>query len=162
MAVPFPGDHLGPVLYRQPPDTRGVRAFALGVLFAAPCFLLPLFRPELLTYVVGTLGAALGVVAGFALDYLLARKKFDTIHEHGALLNVGGRQQVLWFSSDTLVIEIHDIVREYDRPDDQWVFEVRSGANTFAMSTYLPGSAAHIRDALTKAIGEPPHLIERY
>lgn len=150
------------MLYRKPPDTRGVRALLLSAVFSLPWLLLALFQPEPRTYLLAAAGLALATALGFALDYLFGRKKYDTIHERGALLHVEGGRQVLWFSSETLVTEIHEIVRELGEPeDDQWVFEVRTGNGTFALSTYMPVSADHIREALTRALGQPPQLIER-
>ncbi len=155
-------ERLGRVLYRKPPDSRGVRSLLLSGVFSLPWLLVALFQPEPRTYLLAAAGVALATVLGFALDYLFGRNEYDTIHERGALLHVEGGRHVLWFSSETLVTEIHEIVREYGEPDDdQWVFELRTGNATFALSTYLPVSADHIRDAFTRALGQPPQLIER-
>lgn len=154
--------YLGRVLYRKPPDVRGGRPFLLSALFSLPWLLLALFQPEMQTYLMAIGGTALGTAMGFALDYLFGLKEHDTIHERGALLNIDGGKQVLWFSSDTLVTEIHEIMRDYGEPeDDQWVFELRTGSGTFSLTTYVPCAADHIREALTRALGQPPRLIER-
>lgn len=153
---------LGRVLYRKRPESRGIRALLLSAVFSLPWLLLALFRPEMQTYLMALGGTALATAMGLALDYLFGLKEYDTIHERGALINIDGGRRVLWFSSDTLVTEIHEIMRDYGGPDDdQWVFELRTGSGTFAMSTYVPCAADHIRDALTRALGQPPRLIER-
>lgn len=114
------------------------------------------------TYLFAIGGTVLASAMGFALDYLFGLKEHDTIHERGALLNIDGGRHVLWFSSDTLVIEIHEIMRDLGEPeDDQWVFELRTGSGTFSLSTYVPCAADRIREALTRALGRPPRLIER-
>lgn len=132
------------------------------VLFTVPWLLVPLFRPGLESYLIAAGGLILGIVLGLAADVLLRRRLDDAIHERGALLRVEGAREILWFSPETLVTEIHEIVREFGEPDeDQWVFEVRTGGRTFALSTYLPRSATRIRSALTAALGRPPRIIER-
>jgi hypothetical protein len=161
-STPPSTQYLGRVLYRKPPDTRGGRGLLLSATFSLPWLLLAYFQPEMRTYLLAVGGTALAAAIGFALDYLFGLKEHDTIHERGALLNIDGGRQVLWFSSDILVTEIHEIMRDYGEPeDDQWVFELRTGSGTFSLSTYVPCAADHIREALTRALGQPPRLIER-
>lgn len=156
-------DAMGRVLYRQRPEVRGARPVVLAALFSLPWLLIAWFHLELRTCLAATGGVALAIVLGFSLDYLFGRDDYDTIHERGALLKVDGGRQVLWFSSDTLVTEIHEVMREFgETNDDQWVFEVRSGDRMVALSTYTTCSANNIRAALTRALGQPPRLIERH
>lgn len=156
-------ENLGRVLYRQPPESRGLRTSVLAVVFGMPWLLVPYVEPGLTSYLACAAGLAAGVVLAILVDRLI-RLRFDTtIHEHGALIRVDGERELLWFTDATTVTEIHEIMRTYGEPDeDSWVFEVRTAeGRTLALSTYAPGPAERIRRALTRALGHPPRLVQR-
>ncbi len=156
-------ERLGRVLYRQAPESHAVRTYVLMLLFATPWLLVPYFEPSASSLVTCAMGILIGITLALLVDRLLRLRLDTAIHEHGALIRHDGEREVLWFTDDTTVTEIHDIVRAYGEPDeDQWVFEVRTeSGRTLALSTYAPSAASRIRGALTRAVGREPRLVQR-
>jgi hypothetical protein len=122
-----------------------------------PWLLIPLFQPESATYLLALIGTTLSTSAAFIIEAGLRRQKNDAIHEHGARIRIDGRSTVLWFDGETLVTEIHEILRDYGAAcDGQWLFELRAGNSIATLSADEPRSAQRIRDALTIATGQEP------
>lgn len=150
------------MLYRQAPESRTIRSYLLMLVFGMPWLMVPLVAPGPAAYATCLLGVLFAVPLGLVVDRAFRRRLDTAIHEHGASIRIGGERELLWFTNDTFVTEIHEIMRAYGEPDeDQWVFEVKTPERTLALSTYVPGSASRIREALTRAVGREPRLVQR-